>query len=410
MEENKEITKNAECEIYEFETTHEQMLEVHRYAYKEGITLSITLSVIFFAITLMSVVFAKSFSPIMFTGGVLFASMSIALAHSARSIAKKKYEESAGSLDKAVVYKDYIELHTYRGGEETSMLRIDANDICATVKAKTLCIFKRKIGYIGLPVEIVKDGTMLFDILFKDGVVREAKKTQNLISIFESFSLVSMAAPLALAYASANGEVKWWIFAICLIFPITAIVLGAVIISRGIKFKGRLLYNIIAYVMAAIMLLITGLGAATSALNSFTDFEGSIDNRYSETAKSEEAVARLREIGIEFLVEEMYTYEYKTFDDIADRYIDVVNTTVYTADTVAFCEAVEADERWQSSTKSDVLDAFSAYFDVNKGDVWLLYNDSEGTYNTLPKTAPCDYVAVVFSSHYSYVDIYEFTR
>ncbi len=410
MEENKEITKNAECEIYEFETTYEQMLEVHRYAYKEGIALSMAASIIFFVITLVSAIFVKSLSPIMLTGGVLFMAFSLALAHSTKNIAKKKYDESAGSLDKAVVYKDYIELHTYRNGEEVSMLRIEGKDVAAAVKAKKLCIFRKGIGYIGLPVEIIKEGTMLFDMLFKDGMVREADKAQNLTLLFKIFVIFSIAAPLVGVYASGNGEIKWWIFAICLAFPITAIVLGAVLISRGIKFKGRLLYNIIACVMAAFMLFITVLGTATSALNSLADFLDSIDSGYSESADSATTVARLREIGIDFLVEEMYTYEYKTFDEAADRYVDVVNTTVYIADIDAFCEAVEADERWQSTTESEVFDAFGAYLSVEKGDVWMLYNDSEGTYNTITATTPCDYVAVVFSSQYSYLDIYEFTK
>ena len=115
-------------------------------------------------------------------------------------------------------------------------------------------------------------------------------------------------------------------------------------------------------------------------------------------------------MGIEFLVEEIYTYEYKTFDEAADRYVDVVNTTVYIADLDAFCKAVESDDRWQSATQGELFDTFGVYLPVTKGDVWLVYNVSEERYNMLPQTLPCNYITVAFSSQYSYLDIYEFTK
>ena len=415
MEDNKiEITEASEqsptaqeFEIVDAGVTLENALELHRYIFRSNIRGGFLWGSLLLAVGVISSLVHSSAAWPMLVGAVAMFIFSFALMQGAKKNAQQGYERSRGKSEIFQVYSDHLEYRVICGVTVEMSLRIPVDEISDVAVLKTIYAFKYQKVTFGVLKENVAEGSALFRILFPDGVVKSAPNKRETLKTAYTALYFAMVLYMAIVISVVSLYPSLWPLPMLgLLLSVSTFVVCGIARRKGIKISGSLFRNIILAFLSVLCLLYSGIMFASKSLD--------MPDTYTASSISTTTLSALSACDLQLpSMDDVYVNEYKTFDEYAGRYVEVANTEIYLSEEEvdAFCDVVEKEDRWVTKLDGEARQFFRTYVDYYAGDVFFVYNLTEGTYNTLPSgEGECDYLVVIFSAPYNYIDVYEFTK
>lgn len=411
VETTEEMSATQNFEIVDAGVTLEVTKELHRYIHRSNIKAGfIWGSLLLVTAVILCFVYASVIVPF-FVGAIVMFAMGIASLRVASKNACKSYEDSKNKTEVWHIYDDHLEYRVTCDGAEELTLRIHTDKITDVEVLKNIYVFKYEKVVLGVPKGRVAEESTFFRILFPSGEAKSAQPRRGALeTLYRIFTTASILYMVIVVSAVGVNVSAWWISLLGILFPIAAFLVWGIARGKGIKIKGSVFTNIMIVVSLVLYLLYACVMLASAALDSLDTYW----DTYYEENTSPTVSAALAACELDILAEKRtYCNTYKTFDDHAHRYVQVTNTEFYLteADVNVFCSIVENENRWVTQLEGETREFFLAYVDYCAGDVFFTYNLTEGTYNALPMgEGACDYLIVIFSAQYNYMDIYEFTK
>lgn len=395
-------------EVINFTAKYENVLALQKYIYRDLIKACLLFGTILLALFAVLRFLTTVTTTVLLVGAVLMLFYALLLEFSARSNAKRNFEQSKNSVETWYVYGDHIEFRIERDRVQQLSYRINAKEILEVAVLKNLYVFKYDKMAFGVQKDDVKEGSVLFKLLFPSGVAKDSKPKNTMANCYMLLVFITVFYTYACIYAVGNNTALWWMLLIGIPLSVGCFVLSGFAKVKGIKIKGSVICNIVVAILLAFFIIASLATAFANVLEDFSEDFVYTDGE-SNTLSSALAAADLE---IPYKNQKSF-YSYKIYDEDSARYVDVGNTTFYLEGDAleSFCDYVESDDKWLTSLDNDTEEFFAPYLDCSPGDVMFVYNLTEDTYNSLPTSeSECGYLVVIFSSRYEYIDIYEFAK
>ncbi len=413
MEENRpkiteEATETQNFEIVDAGVTLQSTMELYRYIYRAPVRLLFIIAVLLFVTAvILSLVQMGIIWPLCIAS-IVSAVIGFAFIQAAKNIARKSYEHGMSKKEVFHVYGDHLEYRVSSGDALEFLLRIPVEKIKDIAVLKDIYAFKYEGVVVSIPKMCATEGSALFRILFPDGVVEDTrKKEETMKTAYITLTFVASLYMLVTVFVVGAHPSLWWLPILGLPIPVLAFVVFGIAHSKGIKIPFGWAANILLACLTVFFLLYSPLQLALNALESW-------DTYMEDMLEEQPSLDLLAACDIQLSsVGDVYSRTYKTFDAYSNHYVEVANTEISLTEqeTYAFCDVVDKEERWVTTLEGETREFFLTYVDYYAGDVFFVYNLTEETYNALPTgEGECDYLVVIFSSRYNYIDIYEFTK
>ncbi len=401
-------------EVIEAVPNYEETVELQLYVVRSNIRVFVLFGVAFLAIGLLIGIISPSWVAYVAAAfGVFFVIMGIMLRFSAIGVAKKSFEQSKDLKQLWHIYEDHIELYSYRGEKQEVFLSLDVDKIIDVAVLKRIYAFRFEKVAFGVSKTDLSPDSILFGILFPSGKAESRKKDVNTVSVlYRSVSMASLLFAIVSFYFVEKYPSLWWLGFVGIALSLASLIIFAVVRTDGKKLKGGV-SGIIMAILASILSVMIILIGLTSFLNGGFDYI--TDDSFFVGPDDVGDTSVISVAGITLPDTDNYYFdEYKYYDKALGKYVDVANTTYYyydSKDIDAICDSIEASDLWLPELDEEMQSCFGGYLVYVDGDMLLIYNATEGTYNSLPSTvAPCEYIALVFTSMYEYIDIYRFVK
>jgi len=394
-------------EVIDLANTLEQTVQLQKYVLRHAVKGFFGWGIVFAIIGIVMLLLdLSSVSMYLFCFAVVFIVLAATLKSAAKKNGKTNFEKSKGKTELLHVYSDFMEYHVLNGETKEVFLHIPSDKITGIAVMKDIYVFKYENVAFGIAKENVPDDGTLFKLLFPSGKASAEKPRGKAASIwFLCLMLVSVFCAFGLFSLIELNPSLWWTALAGLALPTAMLIILGVNLSDGVKIKHSVIGVIIA-ILSLILMLLSMVGGIVSLFGDSFEYDNS--SLYDKDA----IIYEVADITISDY-DEYYANTYKIFDDNIRKYIEVKNTTFYFTDEQndAFCGTVEASDVWVTELEEETYGYFEPYIDYYGGEVYFVYNKTEGTYNSLPTSqTPCEYAVVVFTGMYNYVDIYEFAK
>ena len=314
---------------------------------------------------------------------------------------EKKYPDAYSEY---TVYDGYLEYRDYdKDGNVITFYRVGREEVEMAAATPTLYVFRKDGISFSVRRDLVPEGSRYFDVVFPKGVpdAKGAAKKRGRMALPKSadpyvriLTIVCAVVTLcSILLDDAYGAHFWIPFAL-LALPIG---LMALVLHTAYRREKVRILPIVTFLLCGAILFFQG-------------FVGAIT--YTDTVDADEIAPYFETLGLPMLsFEQTYCYESTVFDNETRTFLSTETYYVYLEEEEIplYYEHIKEDTRWQSDTECDLYDAYAAYAEY-LGDLYLIYNVTEGTVNAIPSESECEYVIFSFASSYPTIYLVRFTK
>ena len=322
---------------------------------------------------------------------------------------QKQIEEGCRNIGESeyCIYDDYLEYRAWdRGGTLHTFYRIAREEAKMPVMLPTLLVFRGKGVSFCVPREYIGADSRLLKILYPNGMpqapkrVRVGKASVGVPHTFTPYvrAMMSVCAVAAIAMMAVSVRFPhlYWLPLVLLVIPLALTVL---VILAAVRGEGVRVLALVVAVLCGFVLL------SSSFIALFADMEDDfVDvDPYFERLEIQTPV-----FG------ESYTTTKSVYDEETRNFVELKGISLYDINQESrqmLHASVQTDTRWIALPREGALyEEFVETFDLY-GDVCIIYNLTEDTYNTVSgKDGVCDYMIIIFEATYGGIQIITFSK
>lgn len=368
-------------ESYQFHCTEAELKELtrleRRLAYKRPI--------VFFVLVVVLIVAAIASSANGAGVGFLFGMGFLGTVAHIKGLRtfEKMWKKARGNLCRTTyeyrLFEDHMRIAIYRDDEKVRESKHEYADLEGTQQYGKWLFFQFGGQSFLVRRSDLKENSMFFSHMYRflprpvEKPTPNKWRTVSTVLFIASILSLFVGAPLV-ANVSEWGDAfleNMWLFFLLTPIPISSIIVGFVMKSKGYKYKK----NVVVGIIMTVLLCLYG---------SFTFLFSDVYNHSDEPILKAE-----RTIGID-----IPEYRRITTQDWTKMSQSAVKSYIYSVSDVHFDDAageafekqLKADERWLSAIPNDLIGIISPWSQYTAYDYSLLYNMDTSECNTLPDT------------------------
>lgn len=388
--------EKSAIEIIDCKTTIEETKEHYTHLSRQMVLFIRSLWIVMLGLSLISFIKYERFGGLAFLMlAVFFFALNYGFKKQTLSGAFKNLEYFDGWNCKLHVYDDYIEYIVERDGVIRRLTRIMPDEIEAADELKSVYVF----CHCGLSFSISKSkmpaDSHLYGILFPSGTPKKSVNKDNPVA-FNIFFVIGFV--LILIAKRVLTFTPW------LAIPYAVVMVAMVVSIIVYKCKGGKVKSthIFCCIVMSVALLVVPVSVFIAGMDMNTDTAPEVfDKIYSQMNIS------MPQSG------EYYSWTETVYDEGDKAFVDLTYDSIDLDEEgmAALSAVVAGSDKWVGSFDDEMAAYFGAFFYIRQGDAFLVYNVTEGTYNSLPETTdPCEYIIIRFCPAYYYVEIAQFVK